>query len=921
VRTVVLLILIDLFCLQGFSQEVSHFDYSGEELSSNTVYYLYEKEGKIYAATDNGITIIANGETVVLRNDSARSNSLTLIQENQAGELFVMNFRSQIFAIQDEELVLFADLNEFFETRVMSYFFIGEYLYANSYNHIKRFSLTGLEEDIAFSEKYNHITTYTEITAMGDSAILGVKVLKKDTLYISDRLKSFFTSYVPKGEHFLTPTIVGNEYYYFTSNGLLIDNNGEQHQILPVGTFTEINYFGHVNNQLWNTTNSGVILVDRDDLSSVKHWFKGIPCSFLLEDYQGNTWVGTLGQGIKVVPNQDAEFTAVEGDKVFSSLLKDDHLYLGTKAGVIWSDGRMKWNVNEKVIDIYEVSDHMFIQTKDSLLNYHDGVLQSKATSAYHNNAFTYGQTTFLSSSFSLLKVDSLVAKYANNTLGNVGDYILKKGTFQKVFFNFSDSSFYGLNGNEERIVRLSSNSYDDVFDAQGKVFKDIVYDYQEPTSQIYALYNLTEVGKFDFGKEQIAAVYNFEHIIPRKCAVCGDVIVGYQNGLLEIANLSKGESKLYDKLIFQFYSELIDLHVNDDYVYVVFTDGVHKIPISSIFEAQSNVYITDPEFRNKGEEEPFYEQHERILIDLNYYDELNHSNTIIRYKLNDNAWVEKELLDKLEFEELRHGDYTLVIEFIRHGEIIHTQKLTFHIRPHWYQTNWFRLTVALLIILIALTLYRIQIKRIRKRHEQKNKLVQAQLSAINAQMKPHFVFNTLNSIQNTILQEDKFTATQRLSEFSGFVRRILDFSRQETITLREELEMIQTYIKFEGYRFRDKFSFEISSSLDEHLMDAEIPPFIIEPYVENAVVHGISQLTEGGKVSLSIANQGNTITCIVTDNGIGIERSERKKMGEKQHKSFATEANFNRIELLTDGKVHTESSDAGTTVIITFTL
>ncbi len=165
------------------AQEVSHYTYQDVEVSNNTIYYLHEKAGIIYAATDNGITVISNGQNKFLYSTVAKSNSFSLLKEDASGALYVMNFRSQLFKIRADSLELYFDFNAYFPSRVVSYYFMGDFLYAHSHHHIRRFHLESKVEDQVFREKYQLQRSGTEGRLCEDSLLIGGYVVKADTLY------------------------------------------------------------------------------------------------------------------------------------------------------------------------------------------------------------------------------------------------------------------------------------------------------------------------------------------------------------------------------------------------------------------------------------------------------------------------------------------------------------------------------------------------------------------------------------------------------------------------------------------------------------------------------------------------------------------------------------------------------------------
>lgn len=151
-------------------------------------------------------------------------------------------------------------------------------------------------------------------------------------------------------------------------------------------------------------------------------------------------------------------------------------------------------------------------------------------------------------------------------------------------------------------------------------------------------------------------------------------------------------------------------------------------------------------------------------------------------------------------------------------------------------------------------------------------------LRSLRSQMNPHFIFNALNSVNLHIAQKDERTANKYLTEFSRLMRLVLEQSQKDFIPLQQELEMIKLYINLEHDRFKDKFDFQlnIDPELDEDSL--QIPPMLIQPYIENAIWHGLRYKEEKGLLTVSYNLEGNSIRVSVEDNGIGREKSKQIK-------------------------------------------
>lgn len=188
-------------------------------------------------------------------------------------------------------------------------------------------------------------------------------------------------------------------------------------------------------------------------------------------------------------------------------------------------------------------------------------------------------------------------------------------------------------------------------------------------------------------------------------------------------------------------------------------------------------------------------------------------------------------------------------------------------------------LAVLMIVVVAAYFIYR-------KAQEIKRVGQLLALKSLRSQMNPHFIFNALNSVNQFVALNDERAANRFLAEFSKLMRMVLDNSQKEFITMREEKEMLALYLKLEHYRFRDQFDyqFEVDEELD--LDEIEIPPMLIQPYIENAIWHGLRYKMEKGNLNVKVYPNGNTIKVRVEDDGIGRSASAHLKTDNQKKKN-----------------------------------
>ncbi len=226
--------------------------------------------------------------------------------------------------------------------------------------------------------------------------------------------------------------------------------------------------------------------------------------------------------------------------------------------------------------------------------------------------------------------------------------------------------------------------------------------------------------------------------------------------------------------------------------------------------------------------------------------------------------------------------------------------------QPYW-ATWWFRTMVGLGILLLSFLFYWFRVKAIRKQEQAKRKelelrnhLLTVEQKALQLQMNPHFIFNALNSINGLVAMKDFAQARKQISRFAVLMRQILSNSRKETISLEEEQKTLENYLTMEQFCRADVFDYQlvIVDGLDKE--EIEVPPMIIQPFVENAIIHGVAHLDKKGKITINFYQQGEVLICEITDNGVGRKKSAQlRKSRSPSHQSTAMAVTKERLDAL----------------------
>jgi tetratricopeptide (TPR) repeat protein len=212
-------------------------------------------------------------------------------------------------------------------------------------------------------------------------------------------------------------------------------------------------------------------------------------------------------------------------------------------------------------------------------------------------------------------------------------------------------------------------------------------------------------------------------------------------------------------------------------------------------------------------------------------------------------------------------------------------------------QNKWFMAGLAGLVILVFLFAV-LLIRQNKLKHDQQTLLLQQKL--LRTQMNPHFLFNSLTSIQNFIIKEKPGLASDYLSRFSKLVRQILDNSTQEFIPLEKEIDAIENYLELQKVRYRDLFDYRIDVDEDIDPETVQVPPMLAQPFIENSIEHGFKNKGSKGNLSIRFISYDSLLRVEIEDDGIGRERAKQiLKQSNKHHKSLATNITRERLSAL----------------------
>jgi ligand-binding sensor domain-containing protein/two-component sensor histidine kinase len=376
--------------------------------------------------------------------------------------------------------------------------------------------------------------------------------------------------------------------------------------------------------------------------------------------------------------------------------------------------------------------------------------------------------------------------------------------------------------------------------------------------------------------------------------------IIDKQNGFA-LDGSGYGFSLLPDnRLVQQLYghASLIDLNTYS------WSSKAPDVVFNAVKVMSEDVGIT---VATKGE---LYLQHNQNFIEFDFaallYNNANRNQYAYWLEGADTGWVYCGQQHTAAYAALKYGIYLFKVKAANCDAVwgnVKTIKVV--IQPPFYLRWWFIIFVLLFFFLLFFWWNKKKINAALKEEQMKlgfqQQLSEMEMKALRAQMNPHFIFNSLNSIQKYILQNDQFAASQYLTKFSRLIRLILDHSNQSEILLSSELDLLRLYIEMECLRFEDKFNYTLHVQPGMNAETVSIPSMLIQPYVENAIWHGLlHKVTKGNlQVNFSKKEEG-VLQVIIEDDGIGrAKAAELKSKQVLRKKSYGMQITADRIMLI----------------------
>lgn len=933
-KLIYIFLFLTLNVAETFAQYPYYFQYDSENgLPSNEVYsVVQDKKGFIWIGCDAGLFKFDGVRYVSYNNKTQNSKSITGLTISSSGILYGYNFQSQIFYLENDPSTssgqalkeIKADLAKVNRLACDNNgnVFVSHSTGVSQYNEqIQKWTHVQNTESTPFVSSVNiHNDKLFFITSQG----LGELVNGKMNLV-------FNYLFNPVGTFILRNA--NNKQFIFSTfqNGIYEIKNGEVYvtrsenllQILNNRKITNASFLA--DNHLWISTYKGIVKYNPEN-DSTTLLFPELSFSDCLLDREGNYWFTTLQNGIIRVPNLnfivwDKENEFLKNDKITKITTDGINLFFTTVNGTV---GVLHSPTNQ--LKTFHTGNNSDVQSldydfKEKLLYFHIDkhlyFLQNGKVSEKPNDITTL-------KSIRKIKEDYFLLCSFGVDIQGKENYRIYDGWARELQYDEKNNTVWIATN--KGILKCSQKNEKWIVN---ETFLDntqvLSIDFDKSTNQIFAL---TFNGSIYSNNVAVAQLP--ENVQGNKLNYFDNKIYIASNNGVWIFDLTKQQWSNLNTLSGLASNNVQGLVVLNSNLWLATGKGLQKIPLIEIKETPlAKIYLKN------------HFQFPTARFELNYDEALflnpeasiysSNGKFEYAYRINKGDWLKlPSIIEQIEIQHIPSGNFEIELKAIDHlgRDSENTITLKGYVNPPFWETGWFYGCLTLAGIIVSILISRAIIKNIKRKELAKNQLINSQLKAIRAQMNPHFMYNTLNSIQDLILQNDIKNTNYYLSKFSLLMRQILDFSEEETVLLSEETEMLKNYLELEKLRFGSDFTFSLNIAENIDISRTYIPSLIVQPYVENAVKHGLLHKKGFKKLDITFHSVNEFLEIRIEDNGIGRKRSaEIKQRSGILHKSFSGNAVQKRLALLNNNNkqkieviisnINEKEEDTGTRVTI----
>ena len=922
-------------------------------LASPEVYIaMQDSEGYMWFGTDNGVSRF-DGYT--FRNygpaDGLNNNVVFDLQEDKHGRIWMMTQSGNVYYHQLDSIFPFPhnDTIQLFKGQ----FNQGHQLYFDDTDTSLYVTLSGLGIlqiglDGTRREWTNKHPSAMVVLKAGGNVLYSYGV-KEDATYhqyqkwlrdqqITDPLewhRDTVLAFFPKD--FGESTFRLGSAYLLKNGGLLFENNDgmgliqNQQMQWNLPTRADItNFYEDTNGHIFLCLNHGKGLqkfetVEMLQLGKGQSYLPGLSVVNMAEDKEGGYWFTSLEKGIFYTPNFDYliydETSGLSSTYVSTIEEKDDStVFIGLRNGDIFELDVRSHHLGQlpRTLRNERYQEVIFYDKKEQVL------WGGNALQYYQNRKWNVIEYDFFSRpSF----IDALnIIPSGNGTFwvaGRTNIFRMDKAS-QKLLhrLDFNQSRIPIFSGYEDLEGNLWIGRIDGLWKYDGSntrvrpdtmhpVFSHRIEAIQQLPDSTFILgtkgkgillwkgQDFSEIREADgLTSDMIENVYVDKN---------GVIWVGTLLGLNKIFRKGDGSFSIENITMHQGLpsNEINEVEVIGDEVWVATTRGLVRFPYEREVNLDSKPpiitsFLADQRSIDIGTSPNLTFWENNITIHFSTINYRMNGRIPYRFRVDGNEWTETQNL-QVNFPSLPPGNRTFEVQSQNEDDIwSESTFFSFYIASPWWET-WWAISLGVITVLgVGIGIYRNRTQQLKKEIEFQKQLSETERQALRSQMNPHFIFNSLNAIQGFIAQGDKTSANRYLSRFAKLIRSALQHSRVTKVPLEDDVKSLKNYLELEQLRFKGSFDFTITIAENIDAFDVEIPPMLVQPFVENAIIHGLAKKEGKGQVDLSYYLEKGFLVVTVIDNGIGIEASKKLKEGiASSHKSIGLSVTARRLEML----------------------
>ena len=920
-------------------------------LPSNTVYDLFQdRQGFIWIATSKGI---CRYDGQVFRTYPAKGNfSLegSNIQQDKYGRIWYQNFDGFLLYLEKDTLHKFKEIDP---PGFIPFELADSILFAFDqkgllFINLKELSIIRIEK--LKTDKIIGSTGNTQIALMISDKIRLVEnsgKIKEIKIPYQFNLQVPITSKMQKNK-----ILLGNKYntsgevFYYSLNGESHSCNIPRNSIIQNITLSD--------KDAWICTPKGTIQLHNWDTQSYtsRQYFTNKNISDVLTDREGNYWFSTIGEGVILVHSLGNTYYPL-GIKPNSIQKAGDLLFISSLENQIISFNSKTGQVNQIFMGENKVPPSMFSYIPESkaigmasdsfrIFNL-NGSRRTTLDLAVKDLLYWKNHYVFAASILAgiITEKSGLPAKWSSLESRRILtkelyyiEELMSGGNFRNISWEEKMNTF--ILGGGKGIFRIGQNTSTELKQkGESVLIKKLI----QLLGKNYGLTNHNLFVEIE-GDRIIESSLNT--LLPKGEVLQfstneGKLIIRHPDMIL-VYNPITG--KILKLPIYNQSDELMDCWIEEGKIIRALSQGlvIEQLDTSSgkgnpLFVI--NYFSTSLRTFTPGQVLKLSPKENNLTINFSILSFRPQFRPDLWYQLNDQEWKQVPPgMGELFLASLSPGTYSLQFRFAHSSEICGSVFFSIY-KPFWNEI-WFIILVVTVLIAVVLIYYKWQIGIIQGRNklitdklQLEQDLKHSKLTSIRAQMNPHFFFNALNTIQSFIVSDDKKNATSYLSKFARLTRTVLEMSERENTLLTEEIRALELYLEIEKVRFSNDFSYSIIVDPEINLETCRIPSLYLQPFVENALKHGLLHKTGNKRLLIEFSKLNAGILILIDDNGIGRKKSsELNAQRPIGHNSFASQAQFNRTNILNQGrknKISVEIKDkmdanhlsCGTSVVI----